>query len=112
MRSSESLVAWVEERRRLYNLVWPMIFFSKVEAAFTVPTRGCVIVPTAVTTTVHIGEAIQLRSPHGDVIDTRIVGIELIKNLSVPCEVGLMLSKEVAKEDVPLNAEIWINDSK
>lgn len=89
-----------------------MVFFSKVEAAFTVPTRGCVIVPVAVTSTVHIGDAIQLRSPHGDVIDTWIVGIELIKKLSGPCDVGFMLSKEVAKENVPLDTEIWINDSK
>ena len=89
-----------------------MLFFSKVVAAFTVPTRGCVIVPVAVTSTVHMGDVIQLRRLDGAVIDTRIVGIELIKKLSGPCEVGFLLSKEVAKEDVPMDTEIWINDSK
>lgn len=82
-----------------------MVFFSKVEVAFSIPTRGCVIVPVAVTNTVHNGDAIQLRTPGGDVANTRIVGIEMIKRSPV----GFLLSKDVAKADVPPETEICVN---
>ena len=89
-----------------------MVLLSKIKDTFSVPGRGCVIVPIAITTTIHNGDAIQLRSASGKVIDAHITGIELIKVLSGPCRVGLLLSKNVSKADVPSETEIWVDASK
>jgi len=85
-----------------------VIFLSKVEHSFTIPGRGWVVVPFEVTNRVHIGDAIQLRSPNGDTIDSRIVGIELIKQLSGSCRAAFLLSEDVAPEHSPAETEIWI----
>jgi hypothetical protein len=92
-----------------------MTFLSKVEHTWTITGRGCVIEPVALTNpdlVVHNGDAIQLRRPDGQVINTHIVGVELAKQLSGPCRVVFLLSKEVVKEDVPLETEIWVNEPK
>ena len=69
------------------------------------------IVPLEITTIVHNGDAVQLRSADGSVTDARIVGIELIKVLS-GSRVGLLLSNNVCKADVDSEAEIWVETSK
>ena len=90
-----------------------MVFLSKVEHAFTIPGRGCVIVPVALTdTTVHNGDALQLRSPSGTIREARILGIELIKQRSGPCRLGFLLSSDIVKEDAPPETEIWLSESK
>jgi hypothetical protein len=89
-----------------------VVLLSKVEAAFTVPGRGLVIVLAAITTTVHIGDAIQLRTASGNVIDEHIVEISLVKQRSGPCRVAFLLSKDVTKADVTPEAEIWVAISK
>jgi len=89
-----------------------MVFLSKIEDTFIITGRGCVVVPVALTNPdlrVQNGDAIQLRSPNGTRLDTHIVGIELIKPISGPCRVAFLLSKEVAKADVPPETEIWIS---
>jgi len=83
-----------------------VFLLSRIQDIFTVAGRGCVIVPFAITTKVHNGDAVQLRSAEGNVVDARIKGIEMIKMLSGPCRVGLLLSENVAMRDIPLNAEI------
>ena len=86
-----------------------MVYLSNIEHVFTVPTRGCVIVPFAVTETVAIGDMIQLRS-EGACLDSRIVGIEMItRQPGLPCKVGFLLSEEITKPQIPPGAEIWID---
>jgi hypothetical protein len=80
-----------------------VVLLSKIEAAFTVPGRGCVIVPAEITSRVHNGDTIRLRAASGNVIDAHIVGIERI-NTSGPSRVGLLLSENVSKTDIPLDA--------
>lgn len=89
-----------------------MVFLSNIEHVFTVPTRGCVIVPLAVTETVAIGDTIQLRSG-GACLDSRITGIEMItRQPGLPCKVGFLLSEEITKSQIPPGAEIWIRKAK
>jgi hypothetical protein len=84
------------------------VFLSKIEHVFTVPTRGCVIVPVALTEqSVSIGDLVQLRSPERN-LEARIVGIQMITQISGPCRVGFLLSTEINKSLIPQEAEIWI----
>jgi hypothetical protein len=92
-----------------------MKLFSKVEEIFTIPTRGCVIVPATPSDPdfrPHKRDSIQLRSPGGEAIDTHIVSIELLKPLAGPCRMAFLLPNEIAKSDIPRDAEIWIESSK
>jgi len=85
-----------------------MVALSKIEHVFTVPTRGYVIVPVALNEQrVSIGDLVQLRSPERNP-EARIVGIEMIKQISGPCRVGFLLSNEINKSQIPPEAEIWV----
>ena len=98
-------------RGKLFSV---MVFLSKVELTFTVPTRGCVVVPVALTDPelrVRTGDAIQLRSP-GRCLDARIQQIEWIVRRPGPNCIGLLLSGEVDTSQIPPNAEIWVDNSK
>jgi len=89
-----------------------LVFLSKIEHVFSIPTRGCVIVPvTFAEERVSVGDGVHLRSPGGQ-LDAQITGIELIKHSSGPCKVGFLLSKEISKSQIPPEAEIWIEKSK
>jgi hypothetical protein len=89
-----------------------LVFLSKIEHVFFIPTRGCVIVPvTLAEERVSVGDVVQLRSPGGQ-LDAQIAGIELIKHSSGPCRVGFLLSKEISKSQIPPDADIWIEESK
>lgn len=91
-----------------------MLFLSKVDYAFNVPTRGCVVVPVGLTEPelrVRVGDAIQLRTSSG-FLDGCIIGIEMIMQRSGPCRLGFLLSKGIDKSKIPQEAEIWIERAK
>jgi hypothetical protein len=86
-----------------------MVFLSKIEHAFMVTTRGCVIVPVALTDPnlrVRTGDAVQLRSANGT-LDARVTAIEWITRRS-GCHFGFLLSKDLDCSQIPPDAEIWI----
>lgn len=92
-----------------------MTYFSKVENAFTVQGRGCVIVPAAplaeLDFRLHPLDPIQLRSPDGEVLDTHIVSIELVMPVDrTPCRMAFLLPKDVKKAATPTGTEIWLKD--
>ena len=92
-----------------------MTFFSKVGDTFTIPGRGCVIVPATpydLDFRFHNRDSIQLRSPSGVVIDTHIASIELVKPVAGPCRMAFLLPNEIAKSDIPPETEIWVKHSK
>jgi hypothetical protein len=93
-----------------------MTFYSKVEDIFTIPGRGCVIVPATPSLDLdfrlHANDPIQLRNPNGEVFDTRIVAIELAKPVKGACRMAFMLPKEIAKSNAPTGTEIWLENSK
>lgn len=87
---------------------YAMRFFSKVESTFTVPGRGSVIVPAAprpdIDFRLHALHPIQLRNPGGEVFDTQIVSIEMVKPVDGECRMAFILPKGIEK--------IWLHNSK
>jgi hypothetical protein len=90
-----------------------LAFLSKIELTFTVRTRGCVIVPIALTDPelqVRAGDAIQLRS-HNFSLDTQIKWIEWITG-NTGRRLAFLLPEEVDESQIPPEAEIWVENSK
>ncbi len=87
-----------------------MTFLSKVEHAFQIQGRGCVIIPAGpqLDFPVRIGDAIQLRNLNGQVVDTCIAGIEIACGPAIKCRAGFLLPGSVAKQDLPSGTEIWL----
>jgi hypothetical protein len=90
-----------------------MVFLSKIEAAFSVPTRGCVIVPLAFTNPdlrVKAGDAVQLRGPNG-CLNAHISAIEWLTRSSNGCHFSFLLSEDIDCSQIPTDAEIWVEPS-
>jgi hypothetical protein len=87
-----------------------MILFSKIEAAYIVPTRGCVVVPIDFATPdlrVKAGDRIQIRN-EGECIEAQITSVEWMVRSPGPGSFGLLLSKELDCSQITSNAEIWV----
>lgn len=91
------------------------IFLFKVEEAFQISGRGCVIVPGVPpglsNVTIKVGSSIRLIKPNGEELDTTVAGVELINYgarrptvLSVP----IMLAQPVTKQDVPSGTQVFL----
>jgi hypothetical protein len=82
---------------------------GKIEAVFSVPGRGTVIVPIWTSELlVRVGNPIQLRASDGKTIDTRINGVDFIKNQTGPSQMAFMLPLDVDKKEIVDGMEIWI----
>lgn len=78
------------------------------------PTRGCVIVPVALTNPnvrVKPGDAVQLRSPNG-CVDAYICAIERLVRDSAGYQFGFLLSGDLDCSAIPTDAEIWIDQNQ
>jgi hypothetical protein len=83
-----------------------MTFFSKVEEIFTIPGRGCVVVPAVphpdLDFRLHDREPIQLHNPDGKVFDTCIIPIEMIMPADkTACRMAFLLPEGIAIADTP-----------
>jgi hypothetical protein len=90
-----------------------MVFLSKIELTFTVSTRGCIVVPVALTDPelrVKAGDAIQLRGPSG-CLNARIRQIEWLIGQRGH-RFGFLLSEDVDESQISPEAEIWIENSR
>jgi hypothetical protein len=86
-----------------------MTFFIRVHKVFEIPSRGVVLVlpkDWGSDLRIRVGDRIQLRTPEARVFDTRIHAVELIKTTD-GCLAGIMLPREIAKSEIPTQAEIW-----
>jgi len=85
-----------------------MKFLSKVADTFWIPGRGAVILPEEPQDDFRIRAmtVVQLRAPDGSMLDTHIAAIEILKT-DRGARMGIMLPREIAKEDVPRGSEIW-----
>jgi hypothetical protein len=91
-----------------------MIFLAKIECAFTVPGRGCVVVPVALTNPdlrVRAGDVVQLRGANG-CLDAKIAAIEWLTRRDNGCRFGFLLSGSIDCSRIDSNAEIWVEQSK
>lgn len=89
-----------------------MVFLSKVETVFAVPTRGCVVVPVALTSPnvrVKAGDAVQLRVQNA-CLDVHISAIEWLTRRGNGCHFGFLLSENVDCSQITPDAEIWVED--
>ena len=79
-----------------------------VEDTFAITSRGLVLVPGILpkgNERFRVGDPIELRTPDGSAIATRIGGLEMI----CPNPRGdlVIMLKELAKTDVPIGTEVW-----
>ena len=91
-----------------------MVFLSKVEIVFSVPTRGCVVVPIALTDPnlrVKAGDAVQLRGPNG-CLDVHVGAIEWLTRRDEGCRFGLLLAEDIDCSKIGPDAEIWVEHPK
>ena len=94
-----------------------LILFAKVEDAFSISGRGCVIVFKPLSdVNLRVGTPIQLRTQDGQIKDTYVAGIErvtysLLASLEDRSKVGIMLPREITKKDTPPGTEIWLLNS-
>ena len=88
-----------------------MTFFTTVENVLKVSGRGAVLaLPEnwGRDVRIRVGDKIQLRTPDGQVFDTQITGIELLKRAVGPCVAGIICSREISAALIPTNTEIWL----
>jgi hypothetical protein len=101
-------------KRAARKLESVMVFLSKMEVAFAVTTRGCVVVPLTFTNPdlrVKVGDAVQLRGPTG-CLNAHIRAIEWLTRGDDGCRFGFLLSEDIDCSRIPPDAEIWIEHSK
>lgn len=94
-----------------YNEMATSLLF-KVEDVFDVPRRGCFIVPAipeGLDFRMRANDQIELHTPDGQVLETHIASIELLKVQDGPSRMVIMLPREIAKRDVPAGTEVWID---
>ena len=87
-----------------------MVFLSKVESAFTVSGRGCVVVPVVLTNPgfrVKAGDFVQLRSPNF-CLDAHVFAVEWLTRRDKGCRFGLLLSGKIDCSQIGSDAEIWV----
>ena len=87
-----------------------MTFLFKIEQVFEISGRGCVIVPAIVEGPdfkIRPQDEIQLRTPDGHVLDTRIGSVEFLK-LAEVTRMAILLPPDVLKQDVPIGTDVWL----
>jgi hypothetical protein len=104
----------LEAARVSVKLKPAMVFLSRIETAFSVPSRGCVVVPLALTDPdlrIKSGDVVQLRGPNGR-LDARISAIERLTRRDKGCRLGLLLSGEIDCSQIGPDVEIWVEQTK
>jgi hypothetical protein len=87
-----------------------MVFLSKIETAFTVPNRGCAVVPAALPDPdlrVRAGDAVQIRGPNGR-LDARIGSVERLVRRDNGCRIAFLLLGEIDRSQIGPDAELWV----
>jgi hypothetical protein len=88
-----------------------MEFLSKIADTFQVPGRGLVLVPEKPETDflIRVGTALELRTPDGRCLKTRITGVESLReSLETPRRrMTILITRDIGKNDVPTGTEIW-----
>jgi hypothetical protein len=82
---------------------------TTVENSFEVPARGCYITPRQWESDLRIRQKdkIQLKTPHGNILNTYIAWIELGTATSGTF-MAIGLPRPITKRTVPNKTEIWL----
>jgi hypothetical protein len=88
-----------------------MEFLSKVADTFQIQGRGLVLVPEKPETDfrIRVRIALELRTPGGRSLRTRIAGVEISTPLPGlgPCGMAYSITHGITKDEVPAGTEIW-----
>lgn len=89
-----------------------MKLLFKVGDIFQISGRGVVIIPRdfAEDFRIRVGDKIQIRIPGGRSINTLVAGVEFAKVEKGPCKMAVLLPKDIKREDVTSDSEIWSLD--
>jgi hypothetical protein len=88
-----------------------MTFLFKIEEVFEIHGRGCVIVPVIAEQAdfkIRPQDAIQLRTPDGRTLNTRIGSVELLKPEVGRRRMAILLPTDIQKHDVPQGSDVWL----
>jgi translation elongation factor EF-Tu-like GTPase len=92
-----------------------MTLLFRVEDVFDISGRGCVLVPAipnGLDFKIKPSDQIQLRTPDGRVLDSRIASVEFLygknEDGNKHCRMAIMLPNGIVKEEVPKGTEVWI----
>jgi hypothetical protein len=87
------------------------MFFSKIEDTFQISGRGLIVmvqVPSS-DLNLRVNDQIQLRTPEGRILDTRVAAIEILCGPKVdPRLRAISLPSNITKQDVPRTMEVWL----
>jgi hypothetical protein len=88
-----------------------MRLILKVEEVFDIEGHGltlCPAIPDNLGFAIRPKDQIQLRTPNGAILDTRIASFSLGKPMSgCPTIIAIQLPSDIRKEDVPIGTEVW-----
>jgi hypothetical protein len=91
-----------------------MLRLFQVEEVFEVRGRGVVLVPSTdsgLNTSIKPGDKISLRTPDGQVLESRISSIEFLHGIDTAgkkfCRMAVMLPPDIAKERIGKGTEVW-----
>lgn len=91
-----------------------MKFVSKIDDAFNISGRGCIVVPGVPYTfepSVVAGTAIEIRNPDGRTIRTQVEAFEMINRGRPMDSAPFLLPRDVTKQDIQIGAEIFLLDA-
>ena len=89
-----------------------------VDQAFHLSGRGCVLAPGPSiedgAPVVRVGDRIRLVLPSGEVLNTRIKGLEMLKRLVRPrvLTAAILLPTNITKEQVPIGTHVYLAASE
>lgn len=89
------------------------MLFGKVEDAFNIRGRGCVVAFSWVAHDVRlqIKDQIQLHAPNGNRLDTFIAGMEILCGPNRDkSKTAILLAPNITVQDVPKGTEIWLTN--
>lgn len=88
-----------------------MQLLAKVESVFSIRGRGAVVAVIWLSDLrVKAGDLVQLRSADGQVRDTCINGVELIKKAGADCQAAFLLPGDFPSNVIAEGTEIWLSE--
>jgi len=79
-----------------------------VDSVFTVSSRGTVVLINRLSEAPARSDKVQLKPPGGQVIDSEIRAIELIKKIEGPCQEAFLLPGHMPLSVLPVGTEMWL----
>ena len=85
-----------------------MRFADRVQTVFWITGRGLILVPEnpGGNYRLRLGDLLQLRTPDGRSVDTRMASIEMVCGPN-GCRLAIALPGDIGKDEISIGTEIW-----